>query len=241
MNSKKNDEQEKEDFLQSMTFAGKRQRHFGACDCDECGVTPQGSMVPNEIKEALDRFKRTKSKLKRTQERQLVHQEAVKIGEDNVTFSIWKWTLPNEAEPLLEFGNNHRIVCVQRLEGTLQHIGTGIVGSSSEESGRISLNSWTTGTAHFLASRQGKAIGWVHDCANEITSPAVLYMIKVPPSSIDADMEENKEKWWCRRVRDICQQSLVMTKECISWEGAKLGPKEAAELFNICKVVQEES
>lgn len=237
MSSRNNENQATDAFLQSMTFAGKRQRHLGDCDCDECGVTPGGFVLPNEIKEAIDRFKRFKSTLKRRQERQLVKQEAVKIGEETVTFSIWQWTLPSEAEPLLEFGNNHRIVCVRRLCGKLQHIGTGIVGSSSEEDGRYSLESWTVGSAHMLASRQGKAVGWVHENVNETTGPAVLYMIKIPPSAIHANMEGNTESW-CRRVRDICQRALVLEKECESSEGVPLELQEAKKLLELCKSLQ---
>lgn len=238
MSSKKNGGQETDSFLQSMTFAaGKRQRHLGECDCDECEVTPGGFVIPNAIKEAIDRFKRTKSTLKRTQERQLVRQEAVKIGEESVMFSIWQWTLPSEAEPLLEFGNNHRIVCIQRLGGTLQHIGTGIVGSSSEEAGRYSLETWTVGSAHVLASRQGKAVGWVNESSNQPTSPTVLYMIKVPPSAIHADMEGNTDNW-CRMVRDICRRALARTDQCESSEGAPLELEEAEKLLNLCKSLQ---
>lgn len=237
MNIKENEQKEADSFLQSMTFAGKRQRHLGACDCDECGVTPGGFVLPNEIKEAIDRFKRTKSTLKRTQERQLVRQEAVKIGEESAMFSIWKWTLPSEAEPLLEFGNNHRIVCVQRLGGILQHIGTGIVGSSSEEDGRFLLESWTVGSSHVLASRQGKAVGWVHENENETTGPAVLYMIKIPPSAIHANLEENTESW-CRVVRDICKRALVLKEQCESSEGTQLEVAEAGIILDLCKSLQ---
>lgn len=238
MSSRENEKQETDAFLQSMTFADKkRQRHLGACDCDECGVSPGGFVIPNEIKDAIDRFKRTKSSLKRTQERQLVRQEAVQIGDQTVMFSIWQWTLPSEAEPLLEFGNNHRIVCVQRLGGLLQHIGTGIVGSSSEEEGRYSLESWNAGSAHILASRQGKAVGWVHESSTERTGPAVLYMIKVPPSAIHANMEGDTDNW-CRTVRDVCQRALSLTKQCQSSEGVPLEHEEAERLLNLCKSLQ---
>ena len=237
MNSDKNEKHETDAFLQTMTFAEKRQRQ-NDCDCDECGVTPGGGFViPNEIKKAIDRFKRTQKTLKRTQERQLVRQEAVKIGEETVMFSIYEWTLPSDSEPLLEFGNNHRIVCVQRLGGKLQHIGTGIVGSSSEEDGRYSLDSWTVGSAHVLASRQGKAVGWVHENDNEKTGPAVLYMIKVPPLAIHANMEGDTESW-CRVVRDICQRALVSKEQCESSEGTPLDVVEAEKLFELCKSLQ---
>ncbi|GAX25218.1 hypothetical protein FisN_5Lh301 [Fistulifera solaris] len=220
-----------------MTFAGKRDRHLGACDCDECGVKPGGFVLPNEIKEAIDRFKRIKGSLKRTQERQLVRQEAVKIGEETVMFSIWQWTLPSEAEPLLEFGNNHRIICVERLGGKLQHIGTGIVGSSSEEDGRHILESWTAGSAHVLASRQGKAVGWVHENDNETTGPAVLYMVKIPPSAMHANIEGTVS--WCRVIRDICQRALASKEKCESSDGAPLEAQEAKELLELCKSLQQ--
>ncbi|GAX16924.1 hypothetical protein FisN_5Hh301 [Fistulifera solaris] len=237
MSSKENQKEETDAFLQSMTFARKRDRHFGACDCDECGVTPGGFVLPNEIKEAIDRFKRTKGTLKRTQERQLVRQEAVKIGEETVMFSIWQWTLPSEAEPLLEFGNNHRIICVQRLGRKLQHIGTGIVGSSSEEDGRYTLESWAAGSAHVLASRQGKAVGWVHENDNETMVPAVLYMIKIPPSAIHANMD--KSVGWCRMVRNICQRALVLKEQCESSDGAPLEAQEAKQMLELCKSLQD--
>ena len=104
-------------FVSSMTFAsslgefGTTSTFGGAgtgtalgCSCDEC------EFLPRDIRLALQAHKRRKLEtvpLIRTQDRTLVmRQESI---------AVWKWTMPLNAEPLIEFGNNHRIVFVARL------------------------------------------------------------------------------------------------------------------------------
>jgi hypothetical protein len=89
------------DFLSSMTFAGGGLMRD--CDCDEC------EFVPASIREAIRQHKRlkTSSSLTRTQDRSLVAREN--------TISVWKLTMPVDAEPLIEFGGSHRIVLIDTL------------------------------------------------------------------------------------------------------------------------------
>ena len=97
-------------FVSSMTFAsasgefGTMPLVGGGCSCDEC------EFIPDDIRLAIQAHKRQKQEtmpLMRTQDRTLVmRQESI---------AVWKWTMPLNAEPLIEFGNNHRIVFVARL------------------------------------------------------------------------------------------------------------------------------
>lgn len=87
-------------FLSSMTFAsGTVTRN---CDCDECGL------IPIPIANAIRQHKRRRNTtLTRTQDRSLVAR-----ADD---LSVWKLTMPLHAEPLVEFGNSHRIVLIDTL------------------------------------------------------------------------------------------------------------------------------
>jgi hypothetical protein len=95
------DKTKQDAFLSSMTFSsGEIGR---GCDCDEC------DMIPADIVQAIQRHKRQKLidvPLMRTQDRTLVKRcESI---------SVWKWTMPLNAEPLIEFGNSHRIIFVMQ-------------------------------------------------------------------------------------------------------------------------------
>ena len=91
-------------FLSSMTFAsGDIARN---CDCDECGL------IPVSIANAIRQHKRRKV-VQRTQDRSLVTRA------DGL--SVWKNTMPLQAEPLIEFGNSHRIVLVDKLSPVRGH------------------------------------------------------------------------------------------------------------------------
>ena len=87
-------------FLSSMTFAtGGLMR---TCDCDEC------DFIPTPIADAIRQHKRMRTQMMtRTQDRSLVARA------DSV--SVWTLTMPIDAEPLIEFGNSHRIVLIDRL------------------------------------------------------------------------------------------------------------------------------
>ena len=163
-------------FLSSMSFAqmqrgGNRSNNEwndnfplgggGGCDCDECGWSTAGgglSQIPAPIQEALDRYKRRKLEsgpMKRTQHRSL-QKRALQLN-----VAVWNWTLPQGAEPLLEFGNSHRFVWIRQLPGQLYSLGQGIIGSEAEEKMRRVM-SWQKGSIYFVPSRGGKAVGWVH-------------------------------------------------------------------------------
>ena len=195
------------DFVSSMSFA-QLQRGGGnnansnrmtmACDCDECGNI---NVIPVTIQEAIDRYKRQKRPLQRTQDRRLVKRAVVEVDTkvksetttttttttpatpNYSTMAVWNWVLPSHAEPLLEFGSSHRFVWVKRLSGgsgTLYSIGPGIVGSADETSQRQALP-WCAGQVYFVPSRSGKAVGWVHQPGdNGAGGPAELVIGKIP-------------------------------------------------------------
>lgn len=87
-------------FLSSMTFAsGGIMRN---CDCDEC------DFIPAPIADAIREHKRQRTLAQsRTQDRSLVARHGA--------ISVWKLTMPIDAEPLIEFGNSHRIVLIDTL------------------------------------------------------------------------------------------------------------------------------
>lgn len=144
-------------FLSSMTFATHDFRADSiSCDCDECGVNIH---IPPPILAALRERKRQKLEhgpIKRTQVRNLIER-----GPDGV--ALWSWILPQDAEPLVEFGSSHRIVWVQRLpqSSTMRSIGKGIIGSSDEEKSRKGMD-WEEGGVYLIPSNGGKAVGWIH-------------------------------------------------------------------------------
>jgi hypothetical protein len=94
-------------FISSMMFATGSAGVRGGCDCDECGGFGN---VPLAIIESIRRHKRLRKEtgpLKRTQLRELVAREGL--------ISIYKITMPLEAEPLIEYGTSHRLVWIQQL------------------------------------------------------------------------------------------------------------------------------
>lgn len=193
------------DFLSSMTFANGN-NDLG-CDCDECEV----SALPAPIMEAVRKRKREillARPLFSTQERTLIsRQEGV---------AIWKTVVPVGAEPLVEFGQSHRILWVKQLESQkchLRSIGEGIIGSSDEEESRKQLD-WEKGDIFLVKSNGGKAVGWTH-CLNEGKKiddtttgdgiePAILITIKIPLSKIK-DVEPVGEQF--PNVEDVTSDS----------------------------------
>ena len=173
-----------------MTFAASSSNadhvRSSCCDCDECDATSFSNNVtiPETIKAAIRAHKKQRLSLgeeststsfrtfKRTQQRTL-------IGRHN-TISVWNITMPLHAEPLIEYGNNHRIVWIKRLPGNidnnnnnedandtttssvLQSIGKGIIGSSDEEKTRTDMIEWNENDFIFIPSNGGKAVGWIH-------------------------------------------------------------------------------
>jgi hypothetical protein len=199
-------------FLKTMTFASGR-RYLPSCDCDECGLI-RTSEIPEPIRRAVQEHKKWR-KLRRSQVRQLLHR-----GRHVV---LWRWTLPKNAEPLIEYGNPdvHRLIWVKRLApGTvLKRIGSGVVGSASEEKSRIAMP-WTQGSVVHVSSGSRMAVGWVTSVVgndSDVTareprtnvdatisgSPIVLYIAKVSctegSTSVDEDTDER-----LATIRKIC-------------------------------------
>ena len=89
-------------FLSSMSFANK------SCDCDDCGLSCEAP--PESIAKAVQEHKRIKLLIESNplQTRKLVCR-------DNCGVSIWKWTMPMSAKPLIEFGSSDRIILIHEL------------------------------------------------------------------------------------------------------------------------------
>ncbi|GKY95576.1 hypothetical protein MPSEU_000519000 [Mayamaea pseudoterrestris] len=163
-------------FLTSMTFASNSPM-LGICDCGACGIITKED-VPLPIAKALEVHK-SKRPLQRNQDRRLLKRQ-----ED---VSLWEWTLPLQAEPMLEFGSSHRFIYVKRLPGILQSIGpVGIVGSQQEEESRQPLD-WAEGDVVLVPSNgSGQALGYVHAnsvskrSTDEQATYAALFICKIP-------------------------------------------------------------
>lgn len=175
-------------FLESMTFASGVPTGRN-CDCDECG-----SMLPLSIATAIKTHKLTEP-MRRTQDRTLVARRG--------GISVWKLTMPRNAEPLVEYGNSHRIVLVDRLPLTscLKSTGKGILGSSVEENSRKKMD-WTQGNGYFVRENGGKAIGFCHDVDSDSDKDenpsdpvgyATVYILKVTLEQLGLD--DKYEDW----------------------------------------------
>lgn len=215
-----------------MTFAS-----FGfACDCDECEIKE----IPLPILEALQNRKRQKREtepMPRTQVRTLVQRHS--NGNGGIV-AIWNWFLPREAtEPLVEFGNSHRIIWVQRFPKTsqLQYVGRGIIGSRDEERTRTNMD-WEQGQVYLLPSNQGKAVGWIHHvltssegatttaaaAANDSNKedngeggPIVMNIAKIPMEQVkdvqfEQDVNESLPNWVSTLVK-CCYEGLKRIPE----------------------------
>jgi hypothetical protein len=94
-------------FLSTMTFAAVETGVRGGCDCDDCGGF---SSIPPAIVDSIRRYKRLRNEtgpMKRTQLRELVAREGL--------LSVYRFTMPLEAEPLVEYGTSHRLVWIRQL------------------------------------------------------------------------------------------------------------------------------
>jgi hypothetical protein len=94
-------------FLSTMTFASGEPGVRGGCDCDECDGL---AYTPQAIVEYIRRHKQLRKEtgpMKRTQLRELVAREGL--------ISVYKFTMPLEAEPLVEYGTSHRLIWIQQL------------------------------------------------------------------------------------------------------------------------------
>lgn len=166
-------------FVASMTFASGsiRERNCDCGDCDDGGGLP-------EVFQLHKRQRLMETPICRSQERILVSRQG--------RISIWKLTLPKNADPLVEFGSTHRIVYVQRKEASscLLSIGKGIIGSSDESKSRNEVN-WNQGNAYMVPSNGGKALGWIHSGSRD-EGPMELYWCKCP---IDNLVDEGSDGW----------------------------------------------
>lgn len=207
-----------------MTFASHDFRRNSACDCDECGFSVH---VPPTILAALRERKRQKLEhgpLKRTQVRSLIQR-----GPDSV--ALWHWVLPQDAEPLVEFGSSHRIVWVKRLpkSSILRSIGKGIIGSSDEEKSRSDLG-WQEGCIYLVPSNGGKAVGWIHHGAStrgdgegafKSDGHAELQIAKVPSDRLKdvrfLDDVQTTLPHWVATFMQFCQEGIDALGGSSTW------------------------
>lgn len=194
-------------FMASMTFAHGAARD---CDCDECGLEP----LPPSIAEAVRKHKR--AKLMSVVE--ITHQERHLIGREG-GLSIWRLRLPINSEPMIEYGNSHRIVLVQHMPITLRvkSIGAGIVGSAAEEQARIPVG-WKAGGGYVIPSNGGKAVGWVCMAKDDQDESSVgnafveIFVIKITPEELEAVHVEDdggeSVKSWTEAIKKIFNEEL---------------------------------
>lgn len=240
-------------FLTSMTFTTGVQRD---CDCDECGMcvgleaqggaanvgapakpSGGGGGVPPDVAAYIREHKRAKlaaGAVARRQERVLV----ARAGGGGA--SVYRLTMPPGAEPLIEFGNSHRIVVVDRLSSSsrVKSIGKGIVGSSDEEKGRETVH-WEEGKAYLVPSNGGRALGWTNETVEKKDgagksvsgSNMVLFMVKVTPEAMEA-IPDDKEftDGWVRDVLRVFRQNLNLCKEGKDMEQ---DPKEGSRIASL--------
>ncbi|KAG7371342.1 hypothetical protein IV203_019912 [Nitzschia inconspicua] len=214
-----------DDFLQSMTFATAGE-HIRSCDCDECGN------IPLSILAALRERKRQRLEtgpMKRTQHRELIQRYGTGV-------SVYRITMTSGASPLVEFGNSHRVVWIQRKPaGTyLYSIGKGIIGSSDEEESRLLLEDWKEGKVILVPSNGGKAVGWIYhndktdkdrdngdtndkgetatkSCDKELVSsgPAVVIVAKITQEKLkELEDDTTDEPDWVQGITQCCQESI---------------------------------
>ena len=163
-------------FLASMTFAT-------GCDCDECELDIKES-VPPTIADAIQGHKRRKlldNEVVTCQERELVARLSSGV-------SIWKLTMPPGADPMIEFGNSHRIVLVHQCPKNriVKSVGKGIIGSSHEGRNRLQL-SLQEKKGYVLKSNEGRATGFINEKIssdhgldiNDDSHDIVFYIMKI--------------------------------------------------------------
>ena len=222
-------------FMASMTFAHGVVRD---CDCDECGLEP----VPQSIKDAIRKHKRAKvmSVVEIThQERHLVKREG--------GLSIWRLILPVSSEPLVEYGNSHRLVWVKSMSDNVEvkSIGTGIVGSAAEEKARRSVG-WKANGGYVIPSNGGKAVGWVctkKDDENEESSTGSasveVIIIKVTPEalSIEKDDEESGKNW-TKAIKELFIKELPSGDKATSSNEESMGHSKELSSTSITTLQQ---
>lgn len=219
-------------FMATMTFTNPHHTQGFRCEgCDECDYYNQrgsssGSNIPNAIQAAIKAHKRGKiesgAPMRRTQNRSLVKRKG--------SISVYQWTLPKAAEPMLEFGQSHRLIWIHRLpkHSVMKSIGKGIIGSSDEEKSRELLDDWKHGNVFLVPSTGGKAVGWIHHekksenndqeaiKENTLTGHAVLYIAKIPKDQVlgvegeanNGARNEIDAKEWSEIVKAVCTRGL---------------------------------
>mmetsp|Transcript_9498 Transcript_9498/g.13966 ORF Transcript_9498/g.13966 Transcript_9498/m.13966 type:complete len:287 (-) Transcript_9498:159-1019(-) len=213
-------------FLSTMTFANSMA--MGGCDCDECDECNEPS-IPTDISDAIQQHKRKKllfsgSYIITNQERKLVKRW------NGGGVSIWKFTMPPGSEPLVEFGNSHRIVLVERLPKgrSVKLIGQGIIGSSDEGKSRKEVH-WRSSTdkdsssAYLYRSNGGRAIGWINEKlesdrdlnVNDERMDVVVYVVKATLECVRNHQEKESNRMM-KNTTDAWSTSILEVFESYS-------------------------
>ena len=210
----------------------------GMCDCDECGIPQQ--FIPAPIAEAIARYKKkrrlgefieTGSSTAAVASRRL---QSRTLRKRHGQLSVWEWTLPCQAEPLVEYGSNHRLVWIVYLPNVLKSIANGIVGSQAEQQAR-KLLPWKQGDVWFVPSNGGRAMGYVHvektnstinkddeptnsssmkkDTPDATTSSSSIYatlvIVKIPVALVETlNGDDETSQGWHSDVRHIARKIL---------------------------------
>ena len=205
-------------FLASMTFAGGVERECDCDECDSCGL----SMVPPDIKNAIRDYKRRKV----MSIIDFSRQERKVIARSENGCSIYHYAFPRGADPLVEYGDSHRIILVDKLPkgADLKRIGSGIVGSKAEEESRASLH-WEEGNAYMVPSVGGRAVGFVYPSAErdkdekEEPMSVAIYVFKVTPDRLkhirDGSASDSQEplSTWVVKMSDITARALLSSAD----------------------------
>jgi hypothetical protein len=171
-------------------------------------------------------------------QRQRRTQDCV-VRKSALNTAVREWILPVGAEPRLDFMPAHRFVYVRALPGRLQRIGSGIVGSASEEKSRV-LEAWNQKSVWFVPdARTNCAVGWVQvKHTNDADDPTivrrqttyaslVIATLRRPPTDqqqqFARDEAADDRSAWNVRLQTICEQLLLQNKESsksasISWK-----------------------
>ena len=144
--------------------------------------------------------------------------------------SLWKWMLPPGASPLVEYGNSHRFVLVDRIPSVgkdsdqkriVKSLGKGIIGSSSEEDTR-SIEPWEEKCGYVYRSNGGKAIGFVNESlegdadfnVSDTSNDIILLIVKVTQKILDTFRKERMEK----EMKAESNDDVDRNKEDLIWE-----------------------
>ncbi len=98
----------------------------------------------------------------------------------------------------------------------MRSVGSGIIGSSQEESSREKV-SWKEGKSYFLPSNGGKALGWSVNYENDENKtnndPVELFMIKSTKECMTSGVTLTDSSWAIKILRILRNNSRLQIHE----------------------------